>query len=178
MSAVLDIRAAGPADAEAIVALNRRVAAEAAQFLAYDIDPVTGADMLKAKLAAGPGGDRVLVAAAAEGTLVGMLLLRRHLHHADQGVRQLGLAVDPDRRRQGIGRRLVRTALVSARAASVRRIQIAVVADNRPALDLFHREGFSIEGRLVEAAEIDGRRIDVLAMGLRLESLPPPPPAV
>jgi len=177
LSAVLDIRAAGPADAEAIVALNRRVAAEAAQFLAYDIDPVTGADMLKAKLAAGPGGDRVLVAAA-EGALVGMLLLRRHLHPAYQGVLQLGLAVDPDRRRQGIGRRLVRTAIASARTAGVRRLQLAVVADNRPALDLFHREGFSIEGRLIEAAEIDGRRIDVLAMGLRLETLPPPPPAL
>lgn len=177
MSAVLDIRAAVPADAEAIVAFNGRVASEAAQFLAYDIDPVTGADMLKAKLAAGPGGDGVLVAEA-DGALVGMLLLRRHLHPAYRGVLQLGLAVDPDRRRQGIGRRLLRTAIVSARSAGVRRLQLAVVASNRPALDLFHREGFSIEGRLVEAAEIDGRRVDVVAMGLRLESLPPPQPAV
>lgn len=162
------VRAARAADAAGLQALNARVAADALEFLAYDIDPVSGADMLQAKLGAldlSGAGDGVLVADdGAGGAIVGACLLRRHAHPAFQGVLQLSVSVDPDWRRRGIGRMLVDGAIGVVTAAKARRIQLAVVDGNAPATALFHATGFQIEGRLVGAAVIAGQARDVLAM--------------
>ena len=150
--------------------MNERVAADALEFLAYDIDPITGAEMLQAKLGAldlSGEGDGVLVADSA-GAIVGACLLRRHAHPAFRGVLQLAVSVDPDWRRKGVGRMLVDGAVGVATAADVRRIQLAVVDGNSPALALFQSAGFQIEGRLAGAAIIAGRARDVLAMARTL----------
>ncbi len=157
------IRPAAAPDAAGIVALNARMAADTAHFLAYDIDPASGADMLQAKLGRGEGGDAILVAVAGEAVL-GAALLRRHLHPAFEGVLQLGVSADPDRRRQGIGSALIAAALQAAAAARARRVQLAVVDGNAAALALFRAAGFVEEGRLVGAALIDGVARDVIAM--------------
>lgn len=168
MSAAVEIRAASPDDAEGVLALNRRVAADAPYLLAYDLDPATGAEVLQAKLGdVRAGGDGVLVAVAADG-VVGALMLRRHRHPAFAGVLQLGLAVDGEWRGRGVGRALVARAIEDARAAHARRLQLAVVDGNAPALALFRSAGFVEEGRMLAAAEIAGARHDVIAMAMTL----------
>ena len=142
--------------------MQARVAAEEPWFLAYDIDPASGSDLLQAKLAADEGqGDAVLVSG---NPVVGAALLRRHLHPAYRGVLQFALSVDPANRRQGVGRALAEAALAEARRLGSRRVQLAVVESNRPALALFEAAGFEREGRLRAAAEIDGARHDVIPM--------------
>lgn len=163
MSQPFLIRSAMPADAPGVVALNGRLAAEAAYFLAYDIDPVSGAEILQAKLGEGTGGDGVLVALA-DDIVIGMAMLRRHRHPAFAGVLQLGLGVDPDRRRAGAGQALTTAAMAQAEAAGARRLQAAIIAENRAAIALFRHAGFVEEGRLKAAARIDGIAHDVLAM--------------
>lgn len=167
MTGIPGVRAARAADAPGLQALNMRVAADALEFLAYDTDPVSGAEMLQAKLGAldlSGEGDGVLVADDGAGAIVGACLLRRHAHPAFQGVLQLAVSVDPDWRRRGVGRMLVDGGIGVATAAKARRIQLAVVDGNGPALALFRAVGFQIEGRLVGAAVIAGQARDVLAM--------------
>lgn len=163
MSGAWRIRPAKAPDAAGLVALNARLAADAPQFLAYDLDPVSGADMLQAKLGQEEGGDAILVAAAGD-AILGAALLRRHLHPAFVGVLQLGVSVDPDRRRLGIGRALIDAALQAAAMAGARRVQLAVLAGNDAALALFRAAGFREEGRLAGAALVDGAARDVIAM--------------
>jgi len=184
---VVAYRPAHAEDAAAIIALNRRVAADSAQFLAYDIDPISGADMLQAKLGGEPGeggrDDQVLVAILPEAkddntAVVGVALLRRHRHPAFAGVLQFSLAVDPALRRQGIGRALTDLAVASAKTSGARRLQLAVIDGNAAALRLFETSGFVQEGRLSGAAEIAGRLHDLLAMGMPLDDLPAASPSI
>lgn len=168
MSGDVEIRAASSDDAEGVLTLNRRVAADAPYLLAYELDPATGAEVLQAKLGdARDGGDGVLVAVAAD-VVVGALMLRRHRHPAFDGVLQLGLAVDGVWRGRGIGRGLVAKAIEDARMAGCRRLQLAVVDGNAPALALFRSAGFDEEGRMRAAAAIAGARHDVIAMAMTL----------
>lgn len=78
--------------------------------------------------------------------------------------RLYSLAVDPDARGSGLGRRLLADALQSAREAGCETLRLEVREDNRSALQLYRAEGFR---------EI-GRRADYYADGapaLRMERL-------
>jgi RimJ/RimL family protein N-acetyltransferase len=55
-----------------------------------------------------------------------------------------------------------------ARERRCRRLQLAAVASNMPAIALFEATGFVAEGLLQDAAEIDGVRHDVIPMALIL----------
>lgn len=171
MSRAPAIRWAGPDDAEGILALNASVAHEAPEYLGQALDPVSGAEMLQAKLAAGLVGDGVLVSVTAGG-VVGALTLRAHAHPAYAGVLQLGLCVAPRARREGVGLALTAAAISLSRAGGVRRLQLAVIDGNGAALSLFLKAGFAVEGRLRQAALVGGVARDVIAMGLGLASEP------
>lgn len=160
----IEVRQALPEDAEGLIALHHRVAADAPYFLAYDMDPASGADILQAKLSAGDDGTGRVFVAASDGRIVGALLARAHAHPAFHGVIQLGLSVDPAARRQGIGRMLLAAAIRWTEAAGCRRLQLAVIASNTAALALFEASGFHAEGIMQDAAEIDGARHNVIPM--------------
>jgi L-amino acid N-acyltransferase YncA len=164
----ISVRLAGPDDAAGLIALLERVAADAPYFLAYDVDPTSGADMLQAKLGAAENSSGCVLVAVVDGSVQGALLARAHAHPAFAGVIQLGLSVDPDHRREGLGRMLMEAAITWAKAQNYRRVQLAVVISNKPALALFESIGFVAEGALRDAAEIDGVRHDVIPMGLIL----------
>lgn len=165
----VEIRLAIPGDAAGILALNERVAGDSAYFLAYETDPGSGADMLRAKLGAGGGDSGCVLVACVNGGIVGVLLARAHQHPSFVGVVQIGLCIDSEWRRAGIGRGLVDAAIAWARVGGHRRLQLAVVDGNKGALALFENAGFVQEGALRAAAMIDGKRHDVLPMGLLLD---------
>ncbi len=60
------------------------------------------------------------------------------------------LAVHPDRRLRGLGRALLRDALVRARAASARWLSLEVDRSHRAAVGLYRREGFGVLRRFRE----------------------------
>ena len=72
------------------------------------------------------------------------------------------LAVAPDRRRRGIGSRLLEDFIARARAFGVRRVHLEVRAGN-PAIDMYKAAGFAPVGRRRNYYHApDGRRFDAL----------------
>ncbi|MFF0202614.1 GNAT family N-acetyltransferase [Streptomyces sp. NPDC005017] len=118
---------------------------------------------------AGPGDHLV---AELDGRLVGYVRLGFPTPLASNAhVRQIrGLAVDDVARGKGVGRALVRAAVLEARARGARRITLRVLGYNTAALRLYEAEGFVVEGVQPEEFFLDGRYVDDVAMGQRLVS--------
>ncbi|HEU4535983.1 MAG TPA: GNAT family N-acetyltransferase [Polyangiaceae bacterium] len=76
-----------------------------------------------------------------------------------------GLAVDPEARRRGAGRALLRHAILHARARKAEEIVLHVMPHNRAARALYEREGFVV-GRRVPG--FYAGTADALEMRLRL----------
>lgn len=80
---------------------------------------------------------------------------------------QLGnLAVAPEARRRGVGRRLVRTALETARLSGADRVVLEVRESNRAAISLYHGIGFQFLGRREDYYRFP--REDALVLGVDL----------
>jgi L-phenylalanine/L-methionine N-acetyltransferase len=105
-----------------------------------------------------------LLVACAEQEIVGSLGLgvgeRRRAHAAE-----LGMAVDDHWQRRGIGTALLRAAIELAdRWLNLRRLELTVYADNVPAIRLYEKFGFEVEGLLRTYAFRDGVFVDAYAM--------------
>jgi len=68
-----------------------------------------------------------------------------YLHILDE-LHILNVAVDPDHREQGVGKRLMARMLEEARALSVRAITLEVRESNQSAIRLYERAGFVLAG--------------------------------
>ena len=90
----------------------------------------------------------------------GSLLRSKH-------VAELQLHVHPDLRGGGVGSALLESTLSWVRAHAVlRKIRLSVFSDNQPAVALYQKFGFQIEGTAVgDFQEADGRLRDRLLMG-------------
>lgn len=79
-----------------------------------------------------------------------------------------GLAVDPDRRRLGIARRLVEAAVAEARRRGARKLTLRVLGHNTAARKVYESCGFTIEGVLRAEFHVDGADIDDVLMARAL----------
>jgi putative acetyltransferase len=81
----------------------------------------------------------------------------------------IGISVDRDWRNRGVGTALMRRAIEWARGTGVlTRLQLQVFARNAPAIHLYQKLGFQIEGSRRNAILRDGEYIDSLMMALLL----------
>jgi len=100
------------------------------------------------------------------GTLVGVCQLTAidRIHRTAQLQIRIG---DVRARDRGIGTEAVRQLVRFAFAdQNLHRVSLHVFADNRRAIRVYEKAGFTREGRLRKAAHIDGRYVDVIAMGI------------
>jgi ribosomal protein S18 acetylase RimI-like enzyme/catechol 2,3-dioxygenase-like lactoylglutathione lyase family enzyme len=134
----ISVRDATAADAPQVIALLRR------QLDEHDIRlaPAALAHAVRGLLEH-PAHGRILVAADG-GTLVGVAVLSFTwtLEHGGKAVWLDELYVDERRRRLGIGRRLVETAIARARAAGCLAMDLEVEAGHDDAQRLYERLGF------------------------------------
>jgi ribosomal protein S18 acetylase RimI-like enzyme len=79
-----------------------------------------------------------------------------------------GLAVHPDRQRQGIGRRLVEAAVREALDRDARKLTLRVLGPNAAARRLYEANGFVVEGVLRAEFLLDGAYIDDVLMARHL----------
>jgi len=79
-----------------------------------------------------------------------------------------GLAVDPERHREGIGAMLLAAGIDRARREGARRLLLRVLSTNAGARRLYERHGFETEGVLRESFLLEGAYVDDLFMALDL----------
>lgn len=155
----ITIRAAEPDDYADIAAL---FAGQRAQAGTLQL-PYTSQERWRRRLE-NPTDDRYQLVAAVEDTVVGMIGLRvgqgRRRHSAE-----LGMAVHDSYQGRGIGSALLSAAINLAESwLGLTRLELTVYTDNSPAIALYERHGFSIEGTLRRYALRDGNYVDAYLM--------------
>jgi putative acetyltransferase len=127
--------------------------------------PFPSAEQWRKRLAEPPEGLFSFVACMAQ-EVVGQLGLhtfptrprRRH-------VGQIGMAVRDDWHGQGVGTALMQAAVdLADKWLNLKRLELEVYTDNAPAIRLYEKFSFTIEGTLVDFAFRDGQYVDVYMM--------------
>ena len=130
----------GDRDLEALQSFFARVPESDRTFFKEDLD----ADAV-ARWATDPRGRRAI---ACDGGEVTGYVAVVSLHGWSDHVGELRLVVDPERRRQGIGRALARRALMDALECGLEKVFVEVVADQDAAVEMFRSLGFQPEALL------------------------------
>ena len=110
-----------------------------------------------------PGGHSLV--AAVDGRVVGMLGLHAESNARRRHVGSIGMGVHDDFQGRGAGSALMAAAIdLADNWLGLRRIELTVYADNAPAVRLYEKFGFVIEGTAREFAFRGGRYVDAHAM--------------
>ncbi|EIM26032.1 GNAT family N-acetyltransferase [Microvirga lotononidis] len=110
----------------------------------------------------GPGNVSLVVEKS--GRIIGSGGFERHQGRRSH-VAYLGMGLHDDFHGQGIGTRLLRELIMVADDwMNLRRIELTVYVDNTPAIALYKRHGFEIEGTHKEFAFRSGAFVDAYAM--------------
>ena len=123
--------------------------------------PFSSIEQWRKRLAEPPEG-LVSLVACVDSEVVGQLSLqtfptrprRRHVGH-------IGMAVRDDWQRKGAGTALMRAAIdLADKWLNLTRLELEVYTDNEPAIRLYEKFGFTIEGTLAQHSFRDGRYVD------------------
>ena len=165
----VEIRAAEPADAAALVALATAVGSEPQGWLLADSHWRSVADERRYVRALRRHPDGALIVADDAGTVVGRVSLVRDPHPSSAHVADLGLMVAASHRRRGIGRALLAAAEGWARGAAVSKLELHVFPHNEAAIALYEGFGYEREGyRRRHYRRPDGSYVDAVLMAKRL----------
>jgi len=157
----ISIRAAEPNDYEAMqqIFLGSKVIWGTLQL------PFPSADMWRKRLTEPPEGMFRLVACL-EQELVGQLDIRTFPNFPRRRhVGQIGMAVRDEFQRKGVGTALLQAGVdLADKWLNLLRLELEVYSDHEPAVRLYKRFGFTIEGTLVRYAYRAGQYVDVYTM--------------
>ncbi|HUB96267.1 MAG TPA: GNAT family N-acetyltransferase [Stellaceae bacterium] len=152
-------------DVPGLIALINALAAEQGLLFISPIDAATGGATLVAHLAMiAKSGNETVILARAETRPVGLVTGLRGVHPARRGVVEMGIGVLVPWRGRGIGAALLKAVEAWARAKGCHRMQFPVVATNAPAIALYRKLGYQVEGHLTASAEHRGAKVDELLM--------------
>ena len=116
-----------------------------------------------------PGWRRLWLALDSRGTIAGHIDLRGRPEPAARHRAMLGMGVHRAYRRHGLGMRLVDTAVDWARQETgLAWIDLEVLSENRPAVELYVRAGFTMTARIADMLQIDGASHDLSYMTFAL----------
>jgi len=79
---------------------------------------------------------------------------------------RLGMGVHKDFRKRSIGTRLINEAIGRAREIGLERVELEVFGSNTPAIKLYEKTGFVVEGVKKKARKLDGIYDDMIEMAL------------
>ncbi len=158
---VLTVRRAEVRDAEAMLATFAAPKAQAGTLQM----PYPSADIWRKRIADAPAGDYVLVCEAG-GEVVGNC----GLHATSSSPRRrhagtIGMSVRDDWQGKGVGTALMAAAVdLADNWLDYRRLELTVYTDNAPALALYRKFGFEVEGTLRQYALRAGVLVDAYTM--------------
>lgn len=164
---VFNIRRAEPSDAEAMCRIFSGPLAMRGTLQL----PFPYAETWRKRFADPPDGTFNLLACR-EGEVVGHLGLHTFPNHPRRRhVGQIGMAVRDDWQGKGAGTALMQAMLdLADNWLNLSRIELEVYTDNQPAIHLYEKFGFVVEGTLRSFAFRDGEFVDVYAMARMRES--------
>jgi putative acetyltransferase len=109
-------------------------------------------------------GDHILVATI-DSELVGVIGLHTFSRPRINHRAEIGMMVRDDWQSKGVGTALIQAVVdLADRWLNLTRIELTVFTDNQPAIALYRKFGFEIEGTLRRYAFRDGEFVDVYAM--------------
>ncbi len=104
------------------------------------------------------------------GQIIGGLHVRGGARRANHHCGGIAISVAHGWRDQGIGNRMLEAAIAWARGSGVlTRLELYVFAENAPAIHLYQKHGFQVEGQLRKSVYRDDAYHDDLVMGLLLD---------
>jgi RimJ/RimL family protein N-acetyltransferase len=165
------LRRATPEDAEAVLDYLGRVGGETINLTFGGEGPGIDVEEEREYLArVGASDNSLAIVAVAGAEIVGSLTFdggrRARLRH----VGEFGISVLQAYAGQGIGKALIEYLLAWAeRGGVVRKINLKVRVDNEPAIRLYQRMGWVLEGRTTRDTLIDGEFNDCLLMGRAID---------
>jgi L-phenylalanine/L-methionine N-acetyltransferase len=159
--AEITIRRAEPGDYEAV----RQVMAGPRAIWGTMQLPFPSAESWRKRMAEPAEGLFSLVACV-ESEVVGQLSLFTYPHSPRRRhMGQLGMAVRDDWQGKGVGTALMQAAVdLAENWINLSRLQLEVYTDNEPAVRLYKKFGFNIEGTLARFAYRDGQYVDAYVM--------------
>lgn len=167
----ITIRRAGPDDASPLLSYIQGIAAESNLYILSSVEDFNiSVEQERRFLEEFTSADNSLfLLAQAEDAIVGVLSCQGGKRRKERHTVRLGISVHKDWRHRGVGRTLMERALEWAKqTAVVKRVELEVFVANAPAIHLYEKLGFQIEGRRRRAVCQDGQYFDILVMGLLL----------
>ena len=157
----ITIRRTEPSDAEAVAKIfsGPKVIWGTLQI------PYPSIEMWRKRLAEPPEGFYSLVAST-DGEVVGTLGLSTHPNRPRRRhVGSIGMAVCDDWQGKGVGSALMQAAVdLADKWLNLSRLELEVYVDNEPAIRLYKKIGFQIEGTGIKADFRDGEYVDIYMM--------------
>lgn len=101
-----------------------------------------------------------------EGRIIGLAHLATFPRPRRKHAGTIGISVHEEWQGKGVGKELMRAIVnLADNWLNLTRLELEVYADNEPAIRLYERFGFEVEGRLRQHALRDGQFIDSIVMG-------------
>jgi RimJ/RimL family protein N-acetyltransferase len=168
---VLTVREAQPEDAEQILLVSDQIAGESENTTRVpgelDLNVEQESELLQASLVA---SDQLYLVAEISGEIAGNLSFRAGKRQRTRHAGEFGIGVLKKYWNLGIGGYLLANLIAWARAGGqIRKINLQVRVDNLPAIHLYEKHGFTIEGRETRGLYVHGEFIDIYAMGLTID---------
>ena len=108
----------------------------------------------------GPG---ILFLAIHDSKVIGMMGIERSSHYQECHRINIGISIEKEYRRQGLGTKLLNTAKIWASENAVSSIELEVISIN-PAVSLYKQHDFNEIGRVSNGFKVDDNYYDVLYM--------------
>ena len=159
----MNIRQIKPDDAEAFLALCKRLDAETTLMMLEPGERNLDVEEQRSRLESLAENETIFIASDGR-ALIGFLACRgyqprrkRHCAHIVIGILQAYTG-------QGVGTALFDRAELWAREHGITRLELTVMAHNRAGLALYHKRGFVVEGLLRNSLKVDGHYVHEYSM--------------
>jgi RimJ/RimL family protein N-acetyltransferase len=115
------------------------------------------------------GNSVFMIAVLPSGQIIGVCTLQGGRRKANRHNGGIGIDVNREWRNKGVGTDLLRHVIDWAKKSNViTRIELDVITDNAPAIHVYEKLGFKVEGKRLAALYKDGGYLDFYVMGLLL----------